>query len=66
MTVFSTSLNFVFLSSDFNVPPEYRINSYIREKLAPFKLGRYGEDVLFYLYYTNEGDVLQLAAAAEL
>ncbi|CAB3980098.1 CCR4-NOT transcription complex subunit 2-like, partial [Paramuricea clavata] len=51
---------------DFNVPPEYRINSYIREKLAPFKLGRYGEDVLFYLYYTNEGDVLQLAAAAEL
>lgn len=51
---------------DFNVPPEYRINSYIREKLAPIKLGRYGEDVLFYLYYTNEGDVLQLAAAAEL
>lgn len=51
---------------DFNVPPEYRINSYIREKLAPFKLSRYGEDVLFYLYYTNEGDVLQLAAAAEL
>ena len=51
---------------DFNVPPEYRINSYIREKLAPFKLVRYGEDVLFYLYYTNEGDVLQLAAAAEL
>lgn len=51
---------------DFNVPPEYRINSYIREKLASIKLGRYGEDVLFYLYYTNEGDVLQLAAAAEL
>ncbi len=48
------------------MPPEYRINSYIREKLAPFKLVRYGEDVLFYLYYTNEGDVLQLAAAAEL
>ncbi|XP_046845670.1 CCR4-NOT transcription complex subunit 2-like [Xenia sp. Carnegie-2017] len=51
---------------DFNVPPEYRINSFIREKLSSFKLGRYGEDVLFYLYYTNEGDVLQLAAAAEL
>ena len=56
----------VFFPLDFNVPPEYRINSYIREKLAPFKLSRYGEDVLFYLYYTNEGDILQFAAAAEL
>ena len=35
-------------------------------QLAPIKLGRYSEDVLFYLYYTNEGDVLQVAAAAEL
>ncbi|XP_032237724.2 CCR4-NOT transcription complex subunit 2 [Nematostella vectensis] len=51
---------------DYHVPPEYRINSFIREKLAPIKLSRYGEDLLFYLYYTNGGDILQLAAAAEL
>jgi hypothetical protein len=25
-----------------------------------------GEDLLFHLYYTNGGDILQLAAAAEL
>ncbi len=35
-------------------------------QLAPIKLSRYGEDLLFYLYYTHGGDVLQLAAAAEL
>ena len=37
-----------------------------REKLAPVKLNRYKDDVLFYMFYTNVGDVLQLAAAAEL
>lgn len=51
---------------DYHVPSEYRINSFIRDKLAPIKLSRYGEDLLFYLYYTNGGDILQLAAAAEL
>ena len=35
-------------------------------QLAPIKLSRYTEDLLFYLYYTNGGDILQLAAAAEL
>ena len=30
------------------------------------KLNRYKDDVLFYMFYTNVGDVLQLAAAAEL
>ena len=35
-------------------------------QLAPIKLSRYNEDLLFYLYYTNGGDILQLAAAAEL
>jgi len=39
---------------------------FIREKLAPIKLNRYQEDLLFYLFYVNGGDVLQLAAAAEL
>ena len=39
---------------------------YCREKLAPVKLNRYKDDILFYMFYTNVGDVLQLAAAAEL
>ena len=52
---------------DYHVPVEYLTNLHIREKqLAPIKLSRYGEDLLFYLYYTHGGDVLQLAAAAEL
>ncbi|XP_043484773.1 CCR4-NOT transcription complex subunit 2 isoform X1 [Leptopilina heterotoma] len=51
---------------DFHVPPEYLINASIRDKLAPVKLNRYKDDLLFYMFYTNVGDVLQLAAAAEL
>ncbi|CAE1307430.1 CNOT2 [Acanthosepion pharaonis] len=59
---------------DFHVPCEYLTNIYIRDKLpfhaflqlSPVKLNRYGEDLLFFLFYMNGGDVLQLAAAAEL
>lgn len=51
---------------DYHVPSEYLTNMFIREKLAPIKLNRYQEDLLFYLFYVNGGDVLQLAAAAEL
>ncbi|TRY73112.1 hypothetical protein TCAL_05551 [Tigriopus californicus] len=51
---------------DYHVPHEYLTNQSIREKLAPVKLNRYKDDVLFYMFYTNVGDVLQLAAAAEL
>jgi len=51
---------------DFPVPYEYLTNTTIRDKLAPVKLNRYKDDVLFYMFYTNVGDVLQLAAAAEL
>ena len=40
--------------------------SFYSDKLAPVKLNRYKDDVLFYMFYTNVGDVLQLAAAAEL
>lgn len=40
--------------------------SIFRDKLAPVKLNRYKDDLLFYMFYTNVGDVLQLAAAAEL
>lgn len=35
-------------------------------KLAAIKLARYGEDLLFYLYYMSGGDLLQLLAAVEL
>uniref|UniRef100_A0A3Q2QGW8 CCR4-NOT transcription complex subunit 2 n=1 Tax=Fundulus heteroclitus TaxID=8078 RepID=A0A3Q2QGW8_FUNHE len=34
--------------------------------LAAIKLARYGEDLLFYLYYMNGGDLLQILAAGEL
>ncbi|XP_064605985.1 CCR4-NOT transcription complex subunit 2-like isoform X2 [Liolophura sinensis] len=55
---------------DFHVPSEYLTNMFIREKvgdiLAPIKLNRYGEDLLFFLFYMYGGDVLQLAVAAEL
>ena len=44
----------------------YLTNTAIREKLAPVKLNRYKDDILFYMFYTNVGDVLQMAAAAEL
>jgi len=39
---------------------------FIREKLSPIKLSKYGEDLLFYLFYSNPGDILQLAASSEL
>ncbi|XP_044735169.1 regulator of gene activity isoform X2 [Chrysoperla carnea] len=51
---------------DFHVPPEYIINATIREKLAPVKLNRYKDDLLFFLFYNSCGDFLQVAAAAEL
>ncbi|GLV40536.1 Regena [Carabus blaptoides fortunei] len=51
---------------DFHVPPEYLINTSIRDKLAPVKLNRYKDDLLFFLFYNNVGDVLQVAAACEL
>ena len=51
-----------------NIGSKFFINLcfYSRDKLAPVKLNRYKDDVLFYMFYTNVGDVLQLAAAAEL
>ncbi|XP_053169802.1 CCR4-NOT transcription complex subunit 2-like, partial [Scomber japonicus] len=52
--------------ADFHVPSEYLTNIHIRDKLAAIKLSRYGEDLLFYLYYMNGGDLLQLLAAVEL
>uniref|UniRef100_A0A1B6CNW3 NOT2/NOT3/NOT5 C-terminal domain-containing protein n=1 Tax=Clastoptera arizonana TaxID=38151 RepID=A0A1B6CNW3_9HEMI len=51
---------------DYHIPPEYLINCGIREKLAQIKLTKYKDDLLFYMFYTNTGELMQLAAAAEL
>lgn len=37
-----------------------------RDKLATVKLNRYKDDLLFFMFYNNVGDVLQIAAASEL
>ncbi|XP_064490312.1 CCR4-NOT transcription complex subunit 2-like isoform X2 [Ornithodoros turicata] len=51
---------------DYHVPSEYIINHSIRDKLATIKLNRYGDDVLFLIFYLFGGDLLQLLSAAEL
>ncbi|RWS25452.1 hypothetical protein B4U80_07833 [Leptotrombidium deliense] len=51
---------------DYPVPQEYLINHQIRDKLAPIKLGRYGDDTLFFLFYMFPNDMIQVAAASEL
>ncbi|XP_017114674.1 regulator of gene activity isoform X1 [Drosophila elegans] len=51
---------------EFNVPPEYLINFAIRDKLTAPVLKKLQEDLLFFLFYTNIGDMMQLMAAAEL
>lgn len=51
---------------DYCVPPEYLTNANIMDKLAPIKLNRYTDDLLFYLFYNFGGEAFQLAAAAEL
>lgn len=51
---------------DFPVPQEYLINNQIRDKLAPIKLARYGDDTLFFLFYMFPNEVIQAAAANEL
>lgn len=51
---------------DFHVPPEYLVNMSIRDKLANLTLKKYKDDLLFFLFYANVGDFMQLAAAAEL
>lgn len=51
---------------DFHVPPEYLVNSAIRDKLAGVKFARYKDDLLFFMFYNNCGDVFQVLAAVEL
>lgn len=42
------------------------VNLSIRDKLANLTLKKYKDDLLFYLFYANVGDLMQIAAAAEL
>ncbi|KRG01811.1 regulator of gene activity isoform X1 [Drosophila mojavensis] len=51
---------------EYSVPPEYLINFAIRDKLTAPVLKKLQEDLLFFLFYTNIGDIMQLMAAAEL
>ena len=51
---------------DYAVPQEYLINNQIRDKLASVKLQRYGDDMLFFLFYLFPQDYIQAAAANEL
>lgn len=62
------SILYLFLKriADFPVPTEYIINCQIKDKLAPIELSRYSEDTLFFLFYMNGGDLMQLQAAAML
>lgn len=51
---------------DYSVPQEYLINNQIRDKLASVRLNRYGDDMLFFLFYLFPQDYIQAAAANEL
>lgn len=42
------------------------INMLYVMQLAPIQLKRYSEDLLFFLYYSNGGELLQLLATIEL
>ena len=46
-------------------PQDLDFHVHIRDKMPAINVARYGEDLLFYLYYVQGGD-LQLQAAAEL
>lgn len=66
------NFNFCFFISsrpqdiDDHVPPEYLVNMSIRDKLSSLTLKKYKDDLLFFLFYTNVGEFMQMAAAAEL
>lgn len=56
-------LFFIFFLLKFSVNLSFVCS---REKLAAVKLNRYKDDLLFFMFYNNVGDVLQVAAATEL
>ncbi|KRX19918.1 CCR4-NOT transcription complex subunit 2 [Trichinella nelsoni] len=51
---------------DIQIPSEYLISSQVNSRLPSLNMGRYNEDLLFYMFYTFLGDTLQMSAAAEL
>lgn len=53
---------------DYAVPSEYLVHNSVKDKLACLKdkLSRYGEDILFFLFYMFPNDLMQLAASQEL
>ncbi|KAL1283238.1 CCR4-NOT transcription complex subunit 2 [Trichinella pseudospiralis] len=51
---------------DIKIPSEYLISSRVNHRLPSINMGRYNEDLLFYIFYNFLGDCLQLSAAAEL
>jgi len=53
---------------DMFVPNEYLTNIHIREKLADIKLqtDKYSEELLFWIFYSNPNDHMQMMAAHEL
>lgn len=52
--------------TDYRIPPEYFMDEATRARLAPVRMDRYGNDVLFYIFYTYGGDARQIEAATEL
>jgi len=51
---------------DMFVPSEYRTNALISDKLTVIKPSKWGEDLLFWMFYSNPNDHMQLQAADEL
>ncbi len=51
---------------DCAIPLEYSINSQIKDKLSPIDISRYQDDTVFYLFYMNSSDLIQLQAAHTL
>lgn len=51
---------------DMFVPSEYRTNALISDKLTVIKPSKWGEDLLFWMFYSNPNDHMQLTAADEL
>lgn len=45
---------------------ELIIHVHFRDKLAPINLSKYKEDLLFYLFYTHFGEVIQMSVSDEL
>jgi len=59
-------LSFAPLIEDFPVPEEYRMSRFIGEKLPKINIRQERTELLFFTFYSNLGDALQLVAASLL